>query len=185
MVRQICRSHIQPLLGSRRPSRQILSWARSYRWKLPATPYKAQQGCETGAAHERCICATKAFAVHLGGLVHYLVLRSIEVRVSPCGATGLDSRCAGTALICATSAPGLGLAPATSAPGLRSSMLYLHRDCARPCHIFTGTGLTPSHICTGTGPSQATSAPGLRERVTKHAPRRCTRVLVRRAASRR
>jgi hypothetical protein len=35
----------------------------------------------------------------------------------------------------------------TSAPGLAS-----------PCHICTGTGLTPPHICTGTGPTPHTSA---------------------------
>ena len=40
--------------------------------------------------------------------------------------------------------------PATSAPGLRSPLPHLHRDCARPCHVCTGTALAP-----------ATSAPGL------------------------
>ena len=49
---------------------------------------------------------------------------------------------------------------------------HLHRDWAHPCHICTGTGLTPVHICTGTGarpchicagtgPAPATSATGL------------------------
>jgi hypothetical protein len=134
-------------LESRCPSRQILSWARSYRWKLPATPYRAQQGCETGAAHERCICATKAFAVHLGGLVHYLVLRSIEVRVSPCG-------CAETALICATSAPGLGLDWGSPLP-------HLLRDCAHLCFICTGTALARATSSPGLGSPPPTSAPGL------------------------
>jgi hypothetical protein len=64
--------------------------------------------------------------------------------------------------------------PATSTPGLFSPLSHLrgdwarpcrhlHRDCAHPSHICTGTGLTPptselhwdrahpSHICTGTG----------------------------------
>ncbi len=40
--------------------------------------------------------------------------------------------------------------PATSAPGLGSPRPHLHRDCAHPAHICTGTGLTPP-----------TSAPGL------------------------
>ena len=31
--------------------------------------------------------------------------------------------------------------PATSAPGLRSPLPRLHRDCARPCHICTRTGV--------------------------------------------
>ena len=40
---------------------------------------------------------------------------------------------------------------ASSAPGLRSAQPHLHRDCAQPSHICTGTALSP-----------ATSAPGLR-----------------------
>ena len=33
--------------------------------------------------------------------------------------------------------------PSASAPRLGSLLPYLHRDWARPCHICTGTGLTP------------------------------------------
>ena len=182
MVRRICRSHIPcseasvpavryyPGLGVTggncplrltKPSRAVRPGLRmnaAYAQRKPS-PYTSEGSCII-----RCCAASK------------LGFRRAEQ---------LDWTADVPGPRCATSAPGLGLAPATSAPGLRSSMLYLHRDCARPCHIFTGTGLTLSHICTGTGPSQATSAPGLRERVTKHALRRCTRVLVRRAASRR
>ena len=44
---------------------------------------------------------------------------------------------------------GTGLTPATSAPGLRSRPPHLHRECAHPCHICTGTGLAqpPSLTC--------------------------------------
>ena len=53
---------------------------------------------------------------------------------------------------CPASWRAVGRSPraATSAPGLGSPRPHLRRDWAHPCHICTGTGLTP-----------ATSAPGL------------------------
>ena len=50
----------------------------------------------------------------------------------------------GDALHSSASLPGQGLAPATSVPGLRSPLPHLYRDCARPCHICTGTALAPA-----------------------------------------
>ncbi len=57
-------------------------------------------------------------------------------------------------------------------PHIRTVMLEVTRDWARPCphlhrdwvhgfHICTGTGLAPAHICTGTGLASTTSASGL------------------------
>jgi hypothetical protein len=46
-------------------------------------------------------------------------------------------------------------------PGPGSPLPHLHRDRAHPCHICTGTGLTPAHIWAGTGLALPTSAPGL------------------------
>jgi hypothetical protein len=40
--------------------------------------------------------------------------------------------------------------PATSAPALGSTWPHLRRAWAHPCHICSGTGLTPAHICTWT-----------------------------------
>ena len=68
--------------------------------------------------------------------------------------------------------PGAGLACHIAGPRLRSPRPHLHRDCARPGHICTGTGAHPCphlhrdwahrcHICTGTGLTPATSALGL------------------------
>jgi hypothetical protein len=37
---------------------------------------------------------------------------------------------------------------------------HLHRDWARPCHICTGTGLTPPIYASGLGLTAASSAPG-------------------------
>ncbi len=62
--------------------------------------------------------------------------------------------------------PVLGLIfPATSAPGLGPPLPHLHRDCAHPCHI-----------CTGTAPTPATSAPGLGPPLP-HLHRDCTRTI--------
>jgi hypothetical protein len=59
--------------------------------------------------------------------------------------------------------------PTCDAPPLRpqlpqtagSPLPHLYRDCARRCHICTGTGARRCHICTGTALAAATSAPGL------------------------
>ncbi len=52
----------------------------------------------------------------------------------------------------ATSAPGLGSRlQHLAAPGLGSPLQHPLRDCAHPCNICIGTGLTPAHILTGTG----------------------------------
>ncbi len=59
-----------------------------------------------------------------------------------------------------------GLAPATSAPGagLGSPLPHLRRDWdrdwAHPCHICTGTGLTPATSARETGLTAAISARG-------------------------
>ncbi len=53
-------------------------------------------------------------------------------------------RCSGApSRACATQYAGLAPCP-TSAPGLVSLPPHLHRDWAHPCHICTGTGLTPA-----------------------------------------
>jgi hypothetical protein len=62
---------------------------------------------------------------------------------------------------------GLGsdrLAPATSAPGLGPPLPHLHRDWARPGHIYTGTRPAPATSALGLGLTPSTSAspgPGL------------------------
>jgi hypothetical protein len=55
----------------------------------------------------------------------------------------------------AISAPGRGSRAGTSAPGRGSPLPHLHRDWAHPCHICTGTGLTPATSAPGLGALQA------------------------------
>ncbi len=78
--------------------------------------------------------------------------------------------CTGTGLTPATSATGLGSPCTTSAPGLGLPLPHLHRGLGSPLpHLHRGLGSPlphlhrdwahPCHICTGTGLTPATSAP--------------------------
>jgi hypothetical protein len=149
---------------ARSPHHPRWNWARPYRLNRdgarPPLPSSAPGlGSRTGPVPCH-VCSGIELIFSITGLTPGII----------CAGTGFQHSNplrAGAAHICTGTSP--RLTPAASAPGLRSSIPYMPRDWAHPCHVRAGTCSSLPYLFQDWA-HPATSALGLRSSIP-HMPR--------------